>query len=305
MDVRGYYIVGDIHGEAAALRELFNKLQPHRESGYLTISIGDLIDRGPDHVGVIKAVQNNMYESLLGNHELNNMWLTTKVDGEYLRPHTKFNMEQHESFVNQVTWGSADHDYVLKFFQERPIFMELEGGLNLVHACWHQESIDYLKNSGALGERNQLGRDGIQAYLEDEDFKNALEMVLYGPRQKLPEGFTIVDAHGVEREHARNLWMLSAELPDRLDLKGKELTPWQRDFVNARALGREFGAATGLTVTGHYSLEGVPKVPKEEATCCCIDFRHFLTVLSIAANDEQFDQDNMVSVPIGRHLKAA
>ena len=317
MSTAKHHIFSDVHGETRALRALFNLLgfQKKSDTHYvseennLIVFIGDLVDRGRDHVGAIKIARDTADIVLLGNHELNNMWFATKVNGQYLRPHTKFNVNQHKSFVNQVTWGSADHDYALKFFQERPVFTELEGGVHLAHACWHQESIDYLKSSGALGKDNQLGRDGIQAFIEDEDFKNALEMVLYGPRQKLPEGFTIVDSHGVEREYARNLWMLStSHLADKLDLNGGELTPWQRDFVNARALGRDFGSATGLTITGHYSLEGKPRVPKAGATCCCIDFGHYLTALAITAaatNDQKLDQNNMTSVPIEPSLIAA
>jgi hypothetical protein len=67
--------IGDVHGCLAELVELLDRLNPAPEDSL--IFLGDLIDRGPDPVGVVRFVRNlrqtlNMNTpgtTLLGNHE--------------------------------------------------------------------------------------------------------------------------------------------------------------------------------------------------------------------------------------------
>ncbi len=315
MSISDYYIFSDIHGETGALRSLFNVMGLEGQGSHykspddsLLISIGDLVDRGPDHAGAIKIAQNTMDETLLGNHEFISVLYALKLaNGEYAREHNDRTNKMHKGFIDQVGWDTGAHRAAVEWFKERPVFLELQGGVNLVHACWHQESIDYLKNSGVLGPNNQLGDAGIDAYLNDEKFERALEMLIMGPEFDLrPIGASFVDAHGTRRVFARNMWMSSAEdLADRLDLRGTELTQWQKDFVNASEQGRMFGSDEAMTVSGHYSCEGESKVPKKGARSCCIDFRDQLTAIKVSANDPTFEQKNMYSVPLGNHLKVA
>lgn len=59
--------VGDVHGCLDELDELVRTLS--LSSSDRLIMIGDLIDRGPDPVGVVRRVRESGWESLLGNHE--------------------------------------------------------------------------------------------------------------------------------------------------------------------------------------------------------------------------------------------
>ena len=59
-------IIGDIHGCLTTLQALIAKAGPVDE----IISVGDLIDRGPDSLGVIQYCINNNIKVCLGNHEL-------------------------------------------------------------------------------------------------------------------------------------------------------------------------------------------------------------------------------------------
>ena len=92
-------IIGDVHGEIGALCTLLDRLGyddqgRHPQNRHL-VFVGDLVDRGPNSLGVLELVI-PMYESkkasvIAGNHELNilrqkkkhgNKWFYGK--GEYL-----------------------------------------------------------------------------------------------------------------------------------------------------------------------------------------------------------------------------
>ena len=59
-------VIGDIHGCLSTLKALIAKAGPVSQ----IISVGDLIDRGPDSLGVIKYCIENNIQVCLGNHEL-------------------------------------------------------------------------------------------------------------------------------------------------------------------------------------------------------------------------------------------
>lgn len=66
-------VVGDVHGCLTELQELLEKLKPVRGRDKL-VFLGDLIDRGPDPVGVVKFCRTQLRhmvdaEFVLGNHE--------------------------------------------------------------------------------------------------------------------------------------------------------------------------------------------------------------------------------------------
>jgi serine/threonine protein phosphatase 1 len=64
------YVFSDVHGHAATLDRLLERVQPGE--GDRVFMLGDMIDRGPDPVGVLKTCR-SLYESgaciLMGNHE--------------------------------------------------------------------------------------------------------------------------------------------------------------------------------------------------------------------------------------------
>ncbi len=74
--------IGDIHGCSAALRTLLDAIRPTQHD--LIVTLGDVIDRGPDSRGVVETLielsgQCQLYP-LLGNHE--EMMLQTLLHGE-------------------------------------------------------------------------------------------------------------------------------------------------------------------------------------------------------------------------------
>ncbi len=62
------WIVGDIHGYYDSFVKLVSKLKLN--DGDLLISIGDMIDGGPESVGVVEFfIENDQFLAILGNHE--------------------------------------------------------------------------------------------------------------------------------------------------------------------------------------------------------------------------------------------
>lgn len=67
MENKRTIIVGDVHGCLTELHDLLAKVSFNREHDRLIVA-GDLVDRGPDSVGVVRFVRENG-ECVLGNHE--------------------------------------------------------------------------------------------------------------------------------------------------------------------------------------------------------------------------------------------
>lgn len=69
-NVRGRdFYVGDIHGYTTLLRSLLEHVVFDPEIDRL-ISVGDLVDRGPDSLGATKLIDQPWFFAVLGNHEL-------------------------------------------------------------------------------------------------------------------------------------------------------------------------------------------------------------------------------------------
>ncbi|MBL8019265.1 MAG: metallophosphoesterase [Leptospirales bacterium] len=59
--------IGDVHGCSTELKEMIRTLEI--SSHDRVIMLGDLINRGPDSVGVVEIVRERKFECLMGNHE--------------------------------------------------------------------------------------------------------------------------------------------------------------------------------------------------------------------------------------------
>lgn len=116
-------IVGDVHGDAPGLDALLRRLgygpDGRHTEGRRLLFLGDLVDRGPDSVGVFERVRRLVeagHECLLGNHELNLL----------------LGLRRHG---NDWFWALPDPAPYLAFFAARPLALE-RSDLRAVHACW-------------------------------------------------------------------------------------------------------------------------------------------------------------------------
>src|SRR5450631_1232323 len=164
-DLVGYDVIGDIHGQAAKLTALLRKLgYSQRGDGWkppadrMAIFLGDLIDRGPEQVETVnivrRMVDNGGARCIMGNHEFNALGYATVrpgARGNFLRPHSIKNIDQHAEFLRQVVEGSPLHREFLEWFRTLPVTLDL-GGIRVVHAWWHDPFVDLVRRQMPEGQ---------------------------------------------------------------------------------------------------------------------------------------------------------
>jgi Calcineurin-like phosphoesterase len=210
-------VIGDLHGEAGKLVALLSRLGysqsggAWRHSGRRAIFVGDLIDRGPQQlktVSIVRAmVDAGSAQCILGNHEFNAIaWVTEdpKGSGHFLRDHDKAgNREQHQAFLDAVEDSPLQKD-ITDWFRTLPLWLDL-GGLRVVHACWHEDSMSVLRP--VLGPQQTLTDDAVLwGSRSGNPVFEALEVVCKGPEVRLPDGVTFDDKGGKIRHEVRVRW---------------------------------------------------------------------------------------------------
>ncbi|MBV0933595.1 metallophosphoesterase [Marinobacterium weihaiense] len=277
MDVKGYDIIGDIHGHADELVKLLNHLgyQDHgtgfSHATRKVIFLGDFIDRG-EHLRqhrqllgiVMPMVSNGHAHAVMGNHEFNALAFHTEHDGEYLRPHTAKNIEQHQAFLNEYEAEPDLKREVLDFFIRLPLWLELDG-IRVVHACWDDE---FIKVMCSKAPKRVLDRDLlIEASMKGTLAYNAIERLLKGVEVKLPKGITFRDKNDHERGAVRvQWWKQNAEtlgeiaLPEALDI-GHAASMSAPDFIPT------YSADQPPCFVGHYWLDGEPEPLAPNVAC--------------------------------------
>lgn len=208
-----YDIIGDVHGCADELDALLAHLGyevrdgAYRHPERTAIFVGDLIDRGPAQLRVLRTVKAMVdagsARMVLGNHEFNALAYDTEWpagSGEYLRPHSAKNEDQHAEFLRQVT-GPARAEY-LAWFRTQPLWLDL-GVIRVVHACWHGESMAVLGDAPVLSDEWL-----VRASTKGDPVYEAVETLLKGPEIGLVEHGVpaYLDKDGHTRERARLRW---------------------------------------------------------------------------------------------------
>lgn len=277
-----YDFVGDVHGHARPLHQLLSDLGYRDRGGVYQhpdrrlVFVGDLIDRGPAQREVI-AIARSMVEAgtalaVMGNHELNALAFATPdpdAPGEYLRPRSPKNIRQHRAFLEAYPTPADDaarHD-VLGWFRTLPLWLELDEGLRVVHACWHAPSIEFLRPLLAPGARltpellEHGSRSGTPHY-------EALENVLKGYEAVLPPGVTFRDKDGNLRDRTRIAWWRRGATTYRdLALVPSEYGAAMPDQAIADPALPAYGAHEPPVVFGHYWLSGTPGPQAPNVRC--------------------------------------
>jgi hypothetical protein len=219
-DVKGYDIIGDVHGCDEDLEERLQSMgyrpdatgtyrHPDREA----IFAGDLIDRGAGHRRVLHIVKGMVDAGsariVMGNHEFNAIaWGTEHPErpGEYLRPRNPENQERHAEFLDQLTLD--EQNYYREWFKTLPLWLDL-GGVRVVHACWHEPSMRVIENelgSNRFSSTDQL----VRAATPGTDLYEAIGVLLWGPEIDLAAHGQppYLDDDGRLRYDARVRWWL-------------------------------------------------------------------------------------------------
>jgi len=270
-------IIGDVHGHhdklAALLAHMGYRCQggAWRHPSRTAVFVGDLIDRGPHQLKTVELVRAMVSAGsarcILGNHEFNAIaWATADPDvpGQFLRRHSEHNRTQHRAFLRE-TEGTPRHDDIIAWFLTLPLWLDV-GDLRIVHACWHQESIDVLR--GVLDPDHTLTRQAlVLGSRRGHPVFDAIEVVCKGPEVRLPANAAFADRDGKVRHLLRVRWWL----PDVTSFRDAAIVPpGQSDQVPDLPLPAEWKGHryTGPPVLfGHYWFTGRPEVISPHFAC--------------------------------------
>ena len=328
-DVQGYDVIGDIHGcanELEALLDLMGYERQGAESAYRhpdrrAIFVGDLIDRGPNQLRVLETVKAMVdagsAQMVLGNHEFNALAYATEWpagSGKYLRPHddpgnetAAKNEKQHAEFLEQVT--GAERERYLKWFWTQPLWVDL-GGLRVVHACWHADSIAYVESE--LGGSRFTDLDQlVRASDKTDPLYTAVENLLKGPEISLVDHGQdpYVDKDGHTRKRARLKWWHDgiATLRHLAEMGGKFHTPAGDPYPPLPEIEvsgdhrRHLYTEQVPVIYGHYWRQGAPD-PGDDWTAhtACVDFSAVKEGALTAyrwSGESRIESEHYVSVP--------
>jgi hypothetical protein len=191
----GYDVIGDVHGEGEKLVGLLHRLgYKMKEGAYrhperLAIFVGDLIDRGKRQDDVLRIVE-RMHRSgtaqvVMGNHEFNAISYATRDPvhpHHFLREHSDKNERQHKEFLGQLS--QAQRARRIEWFKTLPLWLDLDGGLRVIHACWDEPSTRLVEESFV-----EMGCNTDQFFLEAANRESllygAVDILLKGPEMKL------------------------------------------------------------------------------------------------------------------------
>lgn len=134
------FVIGDIHGCFNALDQALGHIGFNPSCDRL-LSVGDLVDRGPENMQALHYLQQPWFHAVLGNHDWTHAWDATPT----------FRLSNHDK--SDTAWAqsvreSAEYTALSDQFKRLPLIMDIETGrglVGIVHAevrptytCWHE-----------------------------------------------------------------------------------------------------------------------------------------------------------------------
>lgn len=138
-------IVGDVHGELAALESLLSHLGYSSDgahpAGRSLVFVGDLCDRGPDSPGVIglvrRVVEGGRGVAILGNHEVNLLRRLRKDGNDWFwNEHS----DRDQKYEPTAKPEPHEREALLDFLSGLPLTLERHD-LRVVHAAWDEPAL--------------------------------------------------------------------------------------------------------------------------------------------------------------------
>ncbi|PKL77105.1 MAG: hypothetical protein CVV27_06855 [Candidatus Melainabacteria bacterium HGW-Melainabacteria-1] len=276
----GIDLIGDLHGHYQELLTLLDRLgyiesegQYRHPQGRGLIFVGDLVDRGPQVRETVRLVRrlvgSGLARCVLGNHEYNLLCYVSWVPDRFLRAHSPRHARQVSATLAAFADTPGELLETLDWFKTLPLYLELPG-LRVVHACWDQTWIDYLRQhlpNGRLepGFLLESSIPGSAAY-------QCIETLLKGWEVTLPHGLGYLDAEGNTRHETRLRWWpqpASATWADWL-VSGAEALACKDQPFDEEVPGRLYPSDAPPVFCGHYWLSGMPRL--QAPNVCCLDY---------------------------------
>ena len=250
-----YDVIGDVHGHLDHLIRMIEILGYDREGktyshpdGRKMIFVGDLINRGPDSLGVLRFVrglhENGNAHVCLGNHE--------------------FRLIQQS--VAQPTLPSSELKPFVGWLRSLPLFLEMTT-FRVVHAAWHFSSINVLR--GILASEDRFI---IHTLEKDNALSLATKRVLTGIKVRLPEKPVVRDRFGIPRSNGLVKWWENLRDKPLDDCLFPPMKPSLMDAVpspeDLKPL-EAYGVKEKVVFVGHYCLP--MQIPKINNNVVCVD----------------------------------
>lgn len=312
--IKGYDLIGDIHGCCLSLELLLDKLGYTKVNGVYShperqvIFLGDIVDRGPRirealHL-VYDMVQAGYAQIVMGNHEFNFLsYCTRGKEGSglsYLREHSP----RHHRILAETLAQLADYpdeqEMFLEWIRYMPMYIEFEH-FRVVHACWHQRLIERFESDfpGHVIDERFLHRSAKRG-----TFEWALtDRLLRGTHLRLPDGEVMVSKDGFERRFFRTkFWSEEPECygdvvfqPDPLPEHIATMKLTEQDFNDLLYYGPE----EKLLFIGHYWREGDPEPITDNIACLDYSAVKYGKLVAYRLDDEKTIQpDKFVFVDV-------
>ena len=281
---KGFDIIGDIHGYVNALKRLLCTLGYSEQNGIWShpqrkaIFVGDLVDRGKKQKElcelVRKMVDAGSAELSIGNHEFNAIgFATPKGDGTYLRKHSEKNIDQHQAFLDSYSLHSTEHQEIIKWFSNRPLWQELETEdgkqARVIHAYWDSEKLELLKSYlQHNGQAWVMGESFDHRFYDPkEEAFELIELLLKGPEIDLPQGGSYLDKGGTRRERSRvNWWTKGKTWAESCIFGSYQIEGFDPDMAFGELPCKVYSDDIPLFY-GHYWMNGELRVQTPKVAC--------------------------------------
>jgi hypothetical protein len=291
-----YDIIGDVHGHASLLKKLLLHLGYQKtETGYAhpnrkAIFVGDFINRGPEirkTVRMIRAmVENDHALAILGNHEINAIIYNLKFQkGDPLvKTPRKYFMPLFKT-INEFTAHSEEWSDHLRWFRTLPLFIDLNE-IRIVHACWSETAIQYLKNNLPAGRIKKSVFREIYRNSKSE-LSQSVWTLTKGVDFKLPGDLKIINNKGVSPRSFRMRWSFESKFVLPSYTIPEQIIP--QGFI--------YPEDAPIVFFGHYCRFKGPHIIKPNICCVdsCVAGRKILTAYCWSG-ENVLDEHNLVQV---------
>lgn len=290
-DLIHYDIIGDIHGRFDKITALMERMGYRKEGegfipppGHKALFLGDLIDPKPGHAipggvrSTLRAVKSmvdaGLALCLMGNHELNAIYYHSKgPDGQWLRDHRESNQHIHQGTLDDFPdYEDPAGEWLMvwmPWMKCLPFWLEL-GGFRVVHAAWHQESIDRVKGRN-FDDENFF----FAASDKSRPDGKAMEILLKGIEIDLPAGVTYTDKVGILRDCIRVRWWELSNVGmgyDELVFPANPLMPDDPVSDESFAQIPSYPLDSPPVFFGHYLKPSSSPLRPERENVACLDY---------------------------------
>ncbi len=270
-----YDIIGDVHGHAQLLKKMLLELGYKKTtSGYVhpdrkAVFVGDFINRGPSIRKAFRTirtmVENGNALAILGNHEINIIISHIKNKDNLFQ---KNDISELKTINEFRPYPEEWKDHV-KWLRTLPLFLELDG-LRVVHACWSDEAVEYIKQNIPPG---RIKKEVFKQLYKTPDTPVAqyIWLLTKGIQFRLPGDLKIKNNKGTCPRSFRMRWWENprGKTFEELSFESKFELPGYTVPPEIIPQSLPYPESDPAVFFGHYCRHNGPYIIKPNV--CCID----------------------------------